>query len=688
MAGIKKLDDDKKTEKKSNVEKLLTQILKRMESVDKNTSKAANTKSIKNLTAKSIVEEEAIEKAKQNARLAKLKADDLEEKIKARAESDKRKAEKDALDIEKKKADMHNKAYSRALKEYNSQLELQQKINELEKSKSDAYKTNSLYRMGSNIASQQSGVVSSIALSTITGGIIDPVLIKNLGLDKPFKALWNMFGRGIGNLFSSGKISKEQGIYKKELEKLNKRMDLLTKKDQFDDGQSVVAKEKDSIGLIARTLNDLKDSLVKPKKEESIKKEKENSFFDKLLTGAKILAGIIGITWLMKNWKDIKNTSEKTWKILTKAGDIAATLGKGVYTFGQAIGMTIGDIYTDSLKLIDSIKNFFTGKTLENAWTNYKYNNIQKQAEKDITEKNIPFDQMTNIQRKIYLDKMTLDQREKYLNQLQTNETGINNQLSNTIKPIINQLPEKWTYDDRVKYGLITDTSNFRSDIPSAKINGIDAIAMSSLGLSGTISKQNTKPYIARENAGRLIALDQYFANKGIDIEYTSAMGGNHVGGKKSHAMGNKIDFVRKDRKPFSKEDLRWLETNGYIHGNTGAVGWHDAGSGYHVDASIGGYNNVTTIPGKAVTNKTTWTSTRINTPEDNMVEAISSNNILLNNIANNTSTNDGYLETNTNTTQSQQPVQIFNISQNGIGPNDSVYDFGDVAKSIILSTI
>ena len=175
---------------------------------------------------------------------------------------------------------MHNKAYSRALKEYNSQLELQQKINELEKSKNDAYKTNSLYRMGSNIASQQSGVVSSIALSTMTGGIIDPVLIKNLGLDKPFKALWNMFGRGIGNLFSSGKISKEQGIYKKELEKLNKRMDLLTKKDQFDDGQSVVAKEKDSIGLIARTLNDLKNSLVKPKKEESIKKEKENSFFD------------------------------------------------------------------------------------------------------------------------------------------------------------------------------------------------------------------------------------------------------------------------------------------------------------------------------------------------------------------------------------------------------------------------
>ena len=70
------------------------------------------------------------------------------------------------------------------------------------------------------------------------------------------------------------------------------------------------------------------------------------------------------------------------------------------------------------------------------------------------------------------------------------------------------------------------------------------------------------------------------------------------------------------------------------------------------------------------------------------MVEAISSNNILLNNIANNTSTNDGYLETNTNTTQSQQPVQIFNISQNGIGPSDSVYNFGDVAKSIILSTI
>lgn len=753
MAGIKKLDDDKKTEKKSNVEKLLTQILKRMESVDKNTSKAANTKSIKNLTAKSIVEEEAIEKAKQNTRLAKLKADDLEEKIKARAESDKRKAEKDALDIEKKKADMHNKAYSRALKEYNSQLELQQKINELEKSKSDAYKTNSLYRMGSNIASQQSGVVSSIALSTITGGIIDPVLIKNLGLDKPFKALWNMFGRGIGNLFSSGKISKEQGIYKKELEKLNKRMDLLTKKDQFDDGQSVVKRASNPITKLAESFKNFTNEF---KKSDTQKVEKEQKKSGNILMKS-ILGLAFAITALKTNLSNVAgkgienllkffgandNLASTGGNIIEKAmpgimlglpfGARAALIG-GVISYGiQSINEFWQEFKANPTEKInnigDSIKNSgWTENALKGAIGAYGlaatlgFNNsiclkaaamgamgmtavkavlyASDKVESYITDdskwENTPLAGNSNYGpwqragiatlRAFATPGQMMEDAFSYV--LNTRDHLSKNQQQ-TYTPITNQLPEKWTYDDRVKYGLITDTSNFRSDIPSTKINGVDAIAMSSLGLRGIISKQNTNPYIARENAGRLIALDQYFANKGIDIEYTSAMGGNHVGGKKSHAMGNKIDFVRKDRKPFSKEDLRWLEMNGYIHGNTGAVGWHDAGSGYHVDASIGGYNNVTTIPGKAVVNKTDWTSTRINTPEDNMVEAISSNNILLNNIANNTSTNDGYLETNTNTTQSQQPVQIFNISQSGIGPSDSVYNFGDVAKSIILSTI
>lgn len=118
--------------------------------------------------------------------------------------------------------------------------------------------------------------------------------------------------------------------------------------------------------------------------------------------------------------------------------------------------------------------------------------------------------------------------------------------------------------------------------------NGITAVAMSSLGLRGGISKENSVPYIAAKNAQNLKNLDAYLTSRGYKFDYTSAMGGSHAGGAKSHGAGQKVDLVLRGGGRLKKEDEEWLMRHGFYGGNTGAVGYHNAGSGFHYDLSVG----------------------------------------------------------------------------------------------------
>ena len=118
--------------------------------------------------------------------------------------------------------------------------------------------------------------------------------------------------------------------------------------------------------------------------------------------------------------------------------------------------------------------------------------------------------------------------------------------------------------------------------------NGITAVAMSSLGLRGGISRENSIPYIAAKNAQNLKNLDAYLSSRGYKFDYTSAMGGSHAGGAKSHGAGQKVDLVLRGGGRLKKEDEEWLMRHGFYGGNTGAVGYHNAGSGFHYDLSVG----------------------------------------------------------------------------------------------------
>jgi len=130
------------------------------------------------------------------------------------------------------------------------------------------------------------------------------------------------------------------------------------------------------------------------------------------------------------------------------------------------------------------------------------------------------------------------------------------------------------------------------ANLTTKKVNGIDAVAMKDLGLKGAISSENSVPYIAANNAQNLKNLDNYLTAKGYKFSYTSAMGGGHAGGARSHGAGQKVDLVLNGGGQLSKEDEKWLMKNGFI-GN-GAVGYHNAGSGYHYDLSVSGGKGLT----------------------------------------------------------------------------------------------
>ena len=125
-----------------------------------------------------------------------------------------------------------------------------------------------------------------------------------------------------------------------------------------------------------------------------------------------------------------------------------------------------------------------------------------------------------------------------------------------------------------------------------AKQLGPGYVNLRSLGLKGSISSGNSIPFIKKENANNVKFLDSFFTNRGYKIVYTSAMGGGHAGGARSHASGNKLDYVlykngKKVRATKAEEAL--LTQMGFINAN-GAIGYHRNadGPGYHNDSHIG----------------------------------------------------------------------------------------------------
>lgn len=141
--------------------------------------------------------------------------------------------------------------------------------------------------------------------------------------------------------------------------------------------------------------------------------------------------------------------------------------------------------------------------------------------------------------------------------------------------------------------------NNYKTEI----VNGIPAVPMKDLGLKGTIVQGvNSKPYVAPNSVENLKKLDSTIDSWGYDILYTSAMGGSHAGGPRSHAAGQKVDLqLKKNGNPIkmNPRQEQALISAGFAGGNTGALGWEKVAGqvlGGHYDYSVGGgqKNNVT----------------------------------------------------------------------------------------------
>lgn len=115
---------------------------------------------------------------------------------------------------------------------------------------------------------------------------------------------------------------------------------------------------------------------------------------------------------------------------------------------------------------------------------------------------------------------------------------------------------------------------------------------MNTLGLYGTIGGGNSDASISSANIDRLRKLDNQLKGWGLRPVYTSAMGGTHAGGVKGHGGGQKIDWVLPNGQQLTPAQAQWMVQNGYWGGNTGALGWHNAGSGFHYDTYIGDSTN------------------------------------------------------------------------------------------------
>ena len=207
-------------------------------------------------------------------------------------------------------------------------------------------------------------------------------------------------------------------------------------------------------------------------------------------------------------------------------------------------------------------------KEYEKARKEYQKEYANKEADKYLFENN-------KKRNEFIKEKENSDEAQKYATE----------KLAQEIKDLKNQ--------KAVAQGAI-GTAALPDNLTTVKKNGVDAVAMKDLGLNGAIGKGNSVPYIAAANAQNLKNLDNYLSSKGYKFTYTSAMGGSHAGGARSHGAGQKVDLVLNQGGRLKPEDERWLKANGFYGGATGAVGYHDAGSGYHYDLSVSGGKGLT----------------------------------------------------------------------------------------------
>ena len=132
----------------------------------------------------------------------RIKSMKLDNKIKREKIKQNEEEKRQKLEIEKNKEKRAIELYKRQLEKDDLEKKIlkEQAENGRKERNRNRYKEGTAYKTFSNIKSQPSNVASSIGLSVATGGLINPVIAKTLGLDKIVTAGVKLAGRTVGNV--------------------------------------------------------------------------------------------------------------------------------------------------------------------------------------------------------------------------------------------------------------------------------------------------------------------------------------------------------------------------------------------------------------------------------------------------------------------------------------------------------
>jgi len=234
-------------------------------------------------------------------------------------------------------------------------------------------------RIYNNIKSQGSNAGSALALSLMTGGIINPVIAKEFGLDKIITATTKFGGRVVGKIadtawnmtgglawnnlkqpFTNPNSQLRLGISKGNTKISNMFSNPFSKDDDLDGKQAgAIAKDKDKLAKIEKNTQDMVNLLSKPKDQiKTEEKEKKKSLLDKIfeaIGGMGLIlkgAAVAAIPYVIKEflpkataWLDEKFKGFLTGTVgLSKGGaEVASQLVKDALP-GALFGLTVGGI--------------------------------------------------------------------------------------------------------------------------------------------------------------------------------------------------------------------------------------------------------------------------------------------------------------------------------------------------------
>lgn len=234
-----------------------------------------------------------------------------------------------------------------------------------------------------NIKGQGSNAGSALALSLMTGGIVSPVIAKELGLDKIVTAsakfagrtvskatstAWNMTGGLAWNNLKQPFVDSNSRLRKGLARGSNATSNFFRGgwvnslgNDDSGDGKQTgaVAKDKDKLSKLQKTVEDIKNYITKPKEQvQQQEKEKKKSLLDKLfeaIGGMGLIlkgAAVAAIPYVVKEflpkateWLDEKFKGFLTGTVgLSEGGaEVASQLVKDALP-GALFGLTVGGL--------------------------------------------------------------------------------------------------------------------------------------------------------------------------------------------------------------------------------------------------------------------------------------------------------------------------------------------------------